>query len=146
MPDFGDIDVEKLEVIRHSAEITDADIERMIENLRMQRRSWTAVTRPAQEGDAVDLQTWSETGTERLPAEGNESGTAVIGSGAMLGEIESALVGMGEGEEKAIDVTFPPDWRVPQLAGKAVKVHLKVERVSEQVLPESMRRSSAASA
>jgi trigger factor len=137
MPDFGDIDVEKLEVVRHTAEISDADIDRMIENLRMQRRSWTAVTRPAQEGDAVDLETWSEIGSERLPAQGRENGTAVIGSGAMLGEIESALVGMGEGDEKSIDVTFPPDWRVPQLAGNAVKVHLKVERVSEQVLPEA---------
>jgi hypothetical protein len=90
MPDFGDIDVEKLQVVRHTAEIGDADIDQMIENLRLQRRSWTAVTRPAKEGDAVDLETWSEIGSERLPAEGSESGMAVIGSGAMIGEIEAA--------------------------------------------------------
>jgi trigger factor len=136
MPDFGEIDVAALQVVRHTAEIGDADIDRMIENLRMQRRSWTAVTRPAQQGDAVDVETWSQAGDERLPAEGSEKGVSVIGSGAMLGEIESALVGMSAGAEKTIDVTFPEDWRVPQLAGKSVQVHLKAEQVSEPVLPE----------
>jgi trigger factor len=136
MPEFGEIDVEKLEVVRHTAEITDADIDRMIENLRLQRRSWTAVTRPAQEGDAVDVETWSQAGDERLPAEGSEKGVAVIGTGAMLAEIEAALVGMSAGDEMTMDVTFPADWRVPQLAGKQVQVYLKAERVSEPVLPE----------
>jgi len=136
IPEFGDIEVEKLEVVRHTAEIADTDIDRMIENLRLQRRSWTAVTRVAQEGDAVDVETWSQAGDERLPPEGSEKGVAVIGSGAMLGEIESALVGMKTGEENSIDVTFPAEWRVPQLAGKSVQVHLKAEQVSEPVLPE----------
>ena len=45
MPEFGDIDVEKLEVVRHTAEIDDADIDRMIDNLRLQRRSWSVVNR-----------------------------------------------------------------------------------------------------
>jgi trigger factor len=35
-----------------------------------------------------------------------------------------------------VDVTFPADWRVPQLAGRSVQVHLKAEQVSEAVLPE----------
>ena len=136
VPEFGDIDVEKLEVVRHTAEIADSDLDRMIENLRLQRRSWTAVTRTAQEGDAVDVETWSLAGDERLPLEGSEKGVSVIGSGAMLGEIEAALVGMKTGEEKSIDVTFPNEWRVPQLAGKSVQVHLKAEQVSEPVLPD----------
>jgi trigger factor len=136
MPDFGDIDVGTLEVARHTAEIADADIDRMIENLRLQRRSWTAVTREAQPGDAVDLETWSQSGDERLPAEGTEKGVAVIGTGAMLAEIESALVGMKAGEEKSVEVAFPTEWRVAQLAGRTVQVHLKAEQVSEPVLPE----------
>ncbi|HVR81404.1 MAG TPA: trigger factor [Luteimonas sp.] len=136
VPEFGDIDVAKLNVVRHTAEVTDADIDRMIDNLRLQRRSWSAVTRPAQQGDAVDVETWSQTGDERLPAEGSEKGVSVIGSGAMLAEIESALVGMKAGDDRTIDVTFPADWRVPQLAGRNVQVQLKAEQVSEPVLPE----------
>ena len=136
MPEFGDVDVSSLQVVRATAEVTDADIDRMIENLRLQRRSWSAVTRAAKEGDAVDVATWSQAGDERLPAEGVEQGVDVIGSGAMLPEIEAALAGMSAGEEKTVEVTFPAQWRVPQLAGKTVQVHLKAEQVSEPVLPE----------
>lgn len=142
VPEFGEIDVSKLEVLRHTAEVTDADIERMIDNLRLQRRSWSAVTRPAKEGDAVDVETWSsiaggDAGTERLPAEGVEKGVTVLGSGAMFPAIEAALVGISAGEEKQVEVAFPADWRVPQLAGRTAQVHLKAEQVSEPVLPEA---------
>ena len=136
VPDFGAIELEKLEVVRHTAEVAEDDIDRMIENLRLQRRSWSAVTRGAQKGDAVDVETWSQIGDERLPSEGAERGVTVLGSGAMYSEIEDALVGMAKGDEKSLDVTFPADWRVPQLAGKQATVHLKIEQVSEQQLPE----------
>ena len=136
VPDFGDIDVSTLQVSRPTAEVSDADIDRMIENLRLQRRTWSVVTRPAQEGDAVNVATWSQAGDERVPVEGDERGVAVIGAGVMFGALELALTGMSAGEEKTVDVTFPDDWRVPALAGKAAQVHLTVEQVAEPVLPE----------
>lgn len=136
VPDFGEIDVSKLKVVRHTAEVTEDDIDRMIENLRQQRRSWSAVTRAAQEGDALDIETWSQVGEERLPAEGSEKGTVVIGSGAMFPALEEALVGMSAGEEKTVEVEYPADWRVPQLAGKKSEAFLKVNRVAEEFLPE----------
>lgn len=136
VPDFGEIDVEKLQVVRHVSDVTEEDIDRMVENLRLQRRSWTAVNRAAKDGDAIDLETFSVIDGERLPAEGVERGTTVIGSGGMLPDIEQALVGVSEGEEKTVEVTFPQSWRVPQLAGKTAQVTVKAERVSEPVLPE----------
>ena len=136
IPDFGDVDVTKLTVVRHTAEITDADIDQMIENLRQQRRSWKPVTRGAQEGDLVGLETWSQAGDERLPAEGTENGTIIIGQGMMFDQIEKGLVGLAKGEEKVLDVEFPADWRVPALAGKSVKVTVKAVEVSEQDVPE----------
>src|SRR3546814_16490088 len=55
----------------------------------------------------------------------------------MYPEIENALVGMAKGDEKTVDVTFPADWRVAQLAVKSAQVHAKIEPVSEQVLTEA---------
>ena len=136
VPDFGDIDVAKLSVVRHTAEVSDADIEAMIDNLRLQRRTWNPVERGAQEGDAVELSTWSLAGDERLPAEGVERGATVLGSGQMFASIESALVGMKAGEEKEAQIAFPADWRVAQFAGRTVQVHLTAGKVSEPVLPE----------
>ena len=136
VPDFGAIELDKLQVVRHTSEVTDADIDRMVDNLQQQRRSWTAVTRAARTGDALDVNTWSMMGDTRLPAEGSESGTTVLGSGAMYAPLEEALIGLKAGEEATVDITFPADWRVQQLAGQAATVHLTVERVSEPVLPE----------
>ena len=135
VPDFGDIDMGKLQVVRHAAEVTDADIDQMIENLRLQRRTFQPVQRPAQQGDRVAVETWSQAGEERLPTEGIEKGATLIGSGVMYSEIENALVGMSKGEEKSLTVDFPSDWRVQQLAGRQVQVHLKVTEVSESVMP-----------
>jgi trigger factor len=136
MPDFGEIEVSKLQVLRNTAEVTEDDIDRMIENLRLQRRSWTLVERPAQPGDAVDVETSSIIDGERLPAEGAERGVAVIGTGGMFADIENALIGMRKGEEKTVSVDFPADWRVAQLAGKHADVAVKIEGISEPHLPE----------
>ncbi len=136
VPDFGDVDVAKLNVVRNTAEVDAADIDQMIDNLRMQRRTFQVVERGAKEGDRVALETWSQAGDERMPAEGAEKGATLIGSGVMFGEIEQALVGLAKGDEKTVSVTFPADWRVPQLAGRQVEVHVKVTDVAESVLPE----------
>ncbi|MEQ1514138.1 MAG: trigger factor [Lysobacteraceae bacterium] len=136
VPDFGEIDVAGLQVVRNTADVTEDDIDRMIENLRLQRRSWTLVNRAAQADDAADVETWSVIDGERLPAEGAERGVTVIGSGAMFADIENALIGMNAGEEKSLSVDFPENWRVPQLAGKHAAVHVKIEQISEPFLPE----------
>ena len=84
VPDFGDIDVAKLTVVRHTADVNDADIDQMVDNLRMQRRTFQVVERGAQVGDRVALETWSQAGEERMPAEGIEKGATLIGSGVMF--------------------------------------------------------------
>ena len=136
VPDFGDIDMGKLNVIRHTAQVEDADIDRMIDNLRLQRQSWQKVTRAAKDGDLVNLETWSEVDGQRQPAEGAEKGSTVVGSGAMLKELEDAIVGMEPGTEKAVPVSFPADWRIAQFAGKTVTVYMRALDISEPLLPE----------
>jgi trigger factor len=108
----------------------------MIENLRLQRRSFSPVAREAKEGDLVSLETWSQVDGERLPAEGVEKGATIIGSGAMFAAIEAALVGMKKGEEKTVAVDFPAEWGAAKLAGRKVDVTLRATEVSEPVLPE----------
>ena len=136
VPDFGDVDVTKLTVVRHTAEVTDADIDQMIENLRLQRRTWNKVEREAKEGDLVAGALWTQFGDFRQPAEGEERFNTVIGSGQLLPALESALAGLQPGVEHVLDVAFPENWRQPQLAGKTAQVHVTLTQVSEPVLPE----------
>ncbi len=136
VPEFGDVDVSSLQVVRATAEVTDADIDRMIENLRLQRRTWNPVERAAKNDDAVEIETWSQAGDERVPAEGVEKGTAVLGSGAMFAPLEAALAGMAQGDEKTVEVEFPADWSAGALAGRKADVTVRVTGVSEPVMPE----------
>ena len=118
VPDFGDVDVAKLNVVRNTAEVSDADIEQMIDNLRMQRRTFQVVERGAQVGDRVALETWSQAGEERMPAEGIEKGATLIGNGpevmgrvSMIGNDLKLDDGVGtcgkEGQEVPVGVGQP---------------------------------------
>ena len=136
VPDFGDIDVAKLTVVRNTAEVADADIDQMVENLRLQRRTWSKVERAAAAGDLVAGALWTQVEDFRQPAEGTEQFSTVIGSGQLLPALENALAGLEPGVEAVIDVAFPEAWRQPQLAGKTAQVHVTLAQVSEPVLPE----------
>lgn len=136
VPDFGDIDAAKLNVVRHTAEVTEEDIDRMVENLRMQRQSWSPVQRATKGGDLVDVEMSSEVDGQRMPPHGVESASTVLGSAQMLPALETALEGLEPGAEKDIEITFPADWRIESLAGKTAKVHAKVIQVAEAKLPE----------
>lgn len=136
MPEIGTIDVSGLKVVKPVAEVTDADIDRMIETLRLQRRTWNNVERAAKDGDLVMFESSSVVGDTRVPAEGVERSGTIIGSNAVLPELEQNLVGLVTGEEREFEVTFPADYRVAELAGKTAKVQVKAARVSEASIPE----------
>jgi FKBP-type peptidyl-prolyl cis-trans isomerase (trigger factor) len=136
VPDFGDIDVSQLEFDRVTATVEESDIDAMLETLRQQRQEWHPVTRPAQAGDLVRVETFATKGEERFPAEGWEQGATVIGSNAMLPAMESQLAGLSKGDERELEVEFPADWRIAALAGEKVKVTVKVDQVAESFVPE----------
>ncbi len=136
VPDFGELDMEKLEVVRPTAEVGEEDIDRMVENLRVQRATWTKVDREAKPGDLVNLEISSVVDGVRTPAEGTEKASTVLGSASMYPEVEAAIVGMRAGEEKTQDVTLPVDWPMQQFAGKTVTSTFKLVDAAEQVLPE----------
>jgi trigger factor len=73
MPEVGTVDVSALKVIRPVAEVKDADIDHMIETLRLQRRSWNEVERAATVGDMVMFESSALTEEGRVPAEGVET-------------------------------------------------------------------------
>lgn len=134
-PEFGEIDVTKLPIQRAVASVEDADIDNMIETLRQQRRTWIVVDRAAGEGDLVNVENFAMVDGKRFPEEGVERGMTVIGSNMLFPQIEQALLGLAAGEEKLVDIEFPADWRVVELAGKTAQVSVKSVKVSEPSMP-----------
>jgi len=128
--------LEELEVTRVSATITDADVDRVVENMRRQRTQWEGAERPAAEGDRVDLGFEGRIDGEPFPGGSAADFQLVLGSGQMIPGFESGLIGASAGDRPTLDLTFPTDYPSPELAGKAAQFAVEVKGVSRPVLPE----------
>lgn len=128
--DFSTIAVE-----RKTAEITDADIDTMIETLRKQRQTWKEVSRAAQDGDQVSIDFTGTMDGKEFQG-GSARGTKlVLGSKRMIEGFEAGLVGSKKGEQKTLALTFPENYHSKELAGKAVEFAVTVNEVAEPMLP-----------
>lgn len=136
MPEIGTIDVAGLQITRPVSVIEDADIDRMIDNLRLQRRSWHNVDRAAVKGDLVGFEMVVTVDGERFPAEGVERAATVLGSGVVVPEVEGALEGRVGGDELEASFAYPESHRDPKVAGKTAQAQVRVIQVQEPQMPE----------
>jgi trigger factor len=135
LPEFELSPLQGVTIKRPVAEVTDADLDAMIERLRKQRQEWNSVQRPAREGDQV---TTSFTGyVDDAPFEGGagEHVAVELGSGRMIEGFERGLLGASAGEERTVEVRFPDDYKIKDLAGKSARFEIQVETVAEAELP-----------
>ena len=128
-------DLSQISVKRPAAEITEDDLDAMIENLRTQRKTFESVTRGAAAGDQVTVDF-----TGKLDGEVFEGGTGegvkfVVGEGQMIEDFDTGVLGVSAGQETAFDASFPEDYRAENLAGKTVHFEVKVTDVAEPNIP-----------
>jgi trigger factor len=135
MPEFPEIDVAALEISRPVAVVSDADIDKMIETLRLQRRSFDEVSRASAEGDFVMFEYSAQAGDYRFPAEGLERAGSVLGSGNLFKALDEALTNRSAGDEATTEIEFPADFRNTDLAGKKAQVSIKIIKVQAPNLP-----------
>jgi trigger factor len=127
--------VESLKVDRPSAQVSEADVDAMIENLREQRPTYSVVEREAGDKDRVTID--FEGTIDGQPFEGGkaENYPIDIGAGRMLADFEAGLRGVKAGDTKDIELTFPDNYQ-GNLAGKQAKFAINVKQVEERKLPE----------
>lgn len=136
MPEFPAIEVADLSIVREVAEVTEADVDRMIDTLRRQRMSFRPVERAAAAGDYVAFEFVIAAEGLRIPEEGAERGITAIGQKQVLPQIEEGLVGLAAGEARTVEAAFPADYRDERLAGRNASVEIRVMRVNEAQLPD----------
>ncbi|WFF42762.1 trigger factor [Salinicola endophyticus] len=124
------------EVERPQAEITEADIDQMIETLRTQRAEFQPVERGAEMGDQVKIDFQGFLGDEPFEGGEAEGHELELGSNRFIPGFEEQLVGASAGEEKRIQVTFPEDYQAEHLAGQEATFAVKVHEVSAKTMPE----------
>jgi trigger factor len=135
MPEVALKPVEEIALERTVAEVTDADVDAMIESMRKQRTEYREVTRAAQTGDRVTADFLGRVdGTPFAGGEGKDT-PFVLGSGRAIPDFETALTGMAPGESKTAPVKFPEQYGATELAGKQTEFDLTVKKVEEPVLP-----------
>ncbi|PTU73406.1 trigger factor [Pseudomonas mangrovi] len=135
-PEFEVGGFESIEVERLEAEVTDADLEKMLETLRKQNTRFEQVERAAQNDDQLNIDFVGKIDGEAFAGGSAKSTPLVIGSGRMIPGFEEGLVGAKAGEERVVAVTFPEDYQNLDLAGKAAEFTITVNSVSEPRLPE----------
>ncbi len=135
-PEFEIAGTENIEVNRPVAEVTQADIDEMIDSLRKQRVNWNKVERACQADDQVVIDFTGFLEGEEFQGGKAEKTPLVLGSGSMIPGFEDQIIGMSAGEERSINVDFPEKYHSEELAGKAVEFKIAVHDVNEPVLPE----------
>jgi trigger factor len=113
--------------------ITEDEVTAALEQMREQQAEFRAVDRAAATGDLVVVD-------YTLRPDEHEATTAtgyhfVVGSGAVMPEIDAAAAGMKAGEQRDVLLHFPDDHRIESLRGKGGSATLKVTEVKEKILP-----------
>jgi trigger factor len=137
LPEFEPAAPEGLEVERVLCDITESNIDTMIQTLRRQHRTLNPTDRPSRTGDVVEVDF-----TGRVDGEVFEGGQArafrmELGEGRLLQGLEDGLSGRRAGESFQLNLKFPDDYRIETLRGKPVTFDVSVLKVMEPVLPEA---------
>jgi trigger factor len=129
-------DLEKVEVEKPVAEVTEADVDKMLETLRKQHAGWKEVKRAAKEDDRVTLDFVGSIDGEEFEGGKAEDFSLEMGQGRMIPGFEEGVKGLKAGDEKTIEVNFPDDYHAENLKGKKAEFALTIKKVEEQELPE----------
>jgi trigger factor len=128
--------LDRLSVEVPSVEISETDVDSMIEKLRAQRATWKTVERKAADGDRVVVDFSGTIDGEPFEGGQGKDVPVVIGGGQVLKDFERALIGAAAGDAPAATVLFPDNYPTKALAGKTAAFAINVQRVEERVLPE----------
>ena len=123
-----------LEAPKAEVKVTAADVNARLKEMADRNSRLVSVERAVKKGDTADID--FEGFDNGVPFDGGkgENFDLEIGSGSFVPGFEDQLIGMKAGEEKDIDITFPENY-TPELAGKPVVFHVKVNEVKVKEVP-----------
>ncbi len=136
MPEVTLADISGAKLEKRVAEVSDEDLDKMMETLLKQRATWEEVDRAAAEDDRLNIDFKGTIDGEEFSGGSGESVPITIGAKRMIAGFEEGLVGAKAGDELTLDLTFPEDYAHKEVAGKAVQFAVKVNSVEASKLPE----------
>ncbi len=134
-PEIESVDFEGIAVTQYDADITDKDIDKMIDNLQKGQAEWVDTKAQIKKDFKVNINFAGTKDGEAFEGGSAENHELTIGSGSMIPGFEDGIVGMKPGEEKDVDVTFPDDYQVEDLRGASAVFKITVNSSQKQKLP-----------
>ena len=136
-PEVKIADLATAEVEKVTAEVSDAAIDRTLDILRKQRRTFAqrAKDEPAQDGDRVTIDFAGKIDGEAFEGGKAEGFQFLVGEGQMLKEFEDAVRGMKAGESKTFPLAFPEDYHGKDVAGKTADFLVTLHKIEAAHLP-----------
>ena len=133
MGDLAEVEVEKI-----STEVTDEAIDKTIDILRKQRRTFAqrASDAAAEDGDRVTVDFEGKLDGEPFEGGKAEGFQFLVGEGQMLKEFEDAVRGMKTGESKTFPLAFPEEYHGKDVAGKTADFLVTLNKIEAANLPE----------
>jgi len=137
-PDVKIGDLASAEVEKLTAEVGDSAIDKTVDILRKQRRTFAqrAADAAAQDGDRVSVDFEGKIDGEPFQGGKAEDFQFLVGEGQMLKEFEDAVRGMKTGESKTFPLVFPADYHGKDVAGKTADFLVTVKKIEAAHLPE----------
>lgn len=125
-----------INIERPVVDINDDDINKMIETIRNQQKTWQEVERGAEKDDRVVIDFEGKIDGEVFDGGAGTAMPVELGTNRMIPGFEDQLLGVKIGDEKTLSLSFPEEYHAKDLAGKPVTFDVKVQKVEEAVLPE----------
>ncbi len=135
MPVFEIVELNQAPVELIRSEVTDKDVDNMIEKLREQNKEWHEVTHAVKKGDKVVIDFQGFLDDKPFQGGSAEGYELVIGSGSMIPGFEDGIIGGKIDKPFDIKVSFPEDYGHKDLAGKEATFKITINKIMEGKLP-----------
>jgi trigger factor len=130
--EYKDLEIEEKEFA-----VTDEQVDEELERVRNRQAELISVEEGTiEQGDTAVIDFEGFLGDEAFEGGKGENHSLEIGSGSFIPGFEEQLIGLAQGEEKRISVTFPEDYQAKELAGQEAAFEVKINEIKRKKLPE----------
>ena len=131
LPPIEDKDLTKISITRSVYDVPAEEVEEQVERIADSARTWEPKKGKAAKGDKVTFDYLGKIDDVAFEGGAAEDADLVLGSNQFIPGFEDQMIGIKEGDETTLTVTFPEEYAATHLAGKEAKFDVKVKAVSK---------------
>jgi trigger factor len=129
-------DYSGIRIDKEPVTVDEAEVDKVIEQVRLQNATWEPVERPVKFEDLVAIDLFGTVDGEKLVEQKDFQIQVHKDMPVPVPGFSEQIEGMEKGQEKEFELSIPADFKAPKIAGKTCSFKVKLNEVKEQKLPE----------